>query len=182
MLYSHRESVSGTEKQLVSPMACACIGRNPVAILVVDDSPEIQRYLRALLELDSYRVETASSGHEALQSLRHACPPDLVLLDMQMPGMDGMETLRRLQQLRPKPKVIMCSGVDDPNTIHEALSLGAHAYLLKPVQHLYLSAAVERCLHGIPSKRPTENLGARLFVLPLPGRCEPSPTSGGFKS
>jgi CheY-like chemotaxis protein len=160
----------------------AYIGRNPIAILVVDDSPEIQRYLRVLLELDSYRVETVSSGYEALETLRHACPPDLVLLDMQMPGMDGIETLRRLQQLRPKPKVIMCSGVDDPETIHEALALGAHAYLLKPVQHLYLSAAVERCLYEVQSKRPTENLGAQLFVLPSPGRCDPSPASREFKS
>jgi CheY-like chemotaxis protein len=160
----------------------AYIGRNPIAILVVDDSPEIRRYLRALLELDSYRVKTAASGYEALQSVRHAGPPDLVLLDMQMPGMDGMETLRRLQQLRPKPKVIMCSGVDDPHTIHEALSLGANAYLLKPVQHLYLSAAIERCFHEVHAKRPLENLGAQLFVLPSPERSEPSPVSREFKS
>jgi CheY-like chemotaxis protein len=114
--------------------------------------------------------------------VRHAGPPDLVLLDMQMPGMDGMETLRRLQQLRPKPKVIMCSGVDDPNTIHEALSLGANAYLLKPVQHLYLSAAIERCFHEVHAMRPLENLGAQLFVLPSPERSEPSPVSREFKS
>jgi CheY-like chemotaxis protein len=159
----------------------ACIGRNPVVILVVDDSPEIRSYLRALLELDSYRVETASSGQEALQAVRHA-RPDLVLLDVQMPGMDGIETLRRLQQLRPKPKVIMCSGVDNPDTVHEALSLGAHTYLLKPVQHLYLSAAVERCLHGVTSKPPKATVGAQLFVLPSPGRCEPAPASGHLKS
>jgi CheY-like chemotaxis protein len=148
----------------------ACVGHNPVkaTVLVVDDSPEIQRYLRALLELDSYRVETASSGHEALQSLRQGRVPEVVLLDVQMPGMDGLETLRRLQRLRPRPKVIMCSGADDPKKIHEALSLGAHAYLLKPIQHLYLSAAIERCLNEGPAKRPAEHLGSQLFVLPSP--------------
>jgi CheY-like chemotaxis protein len=148
----------------------AYIARNPLkaTVLVVDDSPEIQRYLRVLLELDSHHVETANSGYEALQSLRRGCAPDVVLLDLQMPGMDGLETLRRLRQLRPHSKVIMCSGLDDPEKIREAASLGAHAYLVKPVQHLYLSAAVERCLTEGPVKRATEHLGAQLFVLPSP--------------
>ncbi len=137
-------------------------------ILVVDDSPDIQRYLRVLLELDSYEVETASSGHEALQSLRLGYTPDVVLLDLQMPGIDGLETLRRLREIQSKPKVIMCSGVDDPGKIREAALLGAQAYLVKPVQHLYLSAAVERCLQEGPAIRPAEHLGGQLFVLPLP--------------
>jgi CheY-like chemotaxis protein len=148
----------------------AHVGRNSVkaTILVVDDSPEIQRYLRALLELDSYNVETADSGYEALYRLRHACTPDLVLLDLQMPGMDGLETLRRLRVVQPNAKVIMCSGVDDPAKIREAVLLGAYGYLVKPVQHLYLSAAVERCLTESPTNRPTEPMGAQLFVLPSP--------------
>jgi CheY-like chemotaxis protein len=154
---------------LVPPMAYA--GRNPLkaTVLVVDDSPEIQRYLRVLLELDSYQVETASSGREALQALRRGFNPEVVLLDLQMPGMDGLETLRRLRQFRSTVKVIMCSGVDDPDTIREAGSLGAQAYLLKPIRHLYLSAAVERCLAEGSARRPAEHLGAQLFVLPSPG-------------
>lgn len=115
-------------------------------VLVVEDSPELRNYLRFLLELDRYRVELAGNGEEALQCLRSGCTPRVVLLDMQMPGMDGLETLRILRQLHPAAKVIMCSGVDDPDKIQQALSLGAQAYLVKPVQHLYLSAAIERCL------------------------------------
>jgi CheY-like chemotaxis protein len=149
----------------------AYVARNPVkaSVLIVDDSLEIQRYLRALLELDAYRVETASSGYQALQRLRHGCAPDIVLLDVQMPGMDGLETLRLLRQCRPRPKVIMCSGLDDPNKIREALALGAHAYLLKPIQHLYLSAAIERCFNEATAQPSTEHFGAQLFVLPSPG-------------
>jgi CheY-like chemotaxis protein len=149
----------------------AFVAPNPVkaTVLVVDDSPEIQRYLRTLLEMDSYCVETVSSGYEALQRLRLGSASQVVLLDLQMPGMDGLETLRLLQELRPKPKVIMCSGVDDPEKIRAATSLGAHAYLLKPIQHLYLSAAVERCLQERPAKRTPEILGAQLFLLPLSG-------------
>lgn len=145
------------------------VERNSVkaTVLVVDDSPEMRRYLRALLELDSYRVETASSGAEALQILRHGCAPQLVLLDVQMPGMDGLETLRHLQELHPRPKVIMCSAEDDPGKMALASSLGAYAYLVKPIQHLYLSAAIERCLNQDPTARPiTTRLPGRPFVLP----------------
>jgi AmiR/NasT family two-component response regulator len=58
--------------------------------------------------------------------------------------------------------------MDDPEKIRQAASLGAHAYLVKPVQHLYLSAAVERCLTEGPGKRTAEHLGSQLFVLPSP--------------
>jgi CheY-like chemotaxis protein len=149
----------------------AYVESNPVkaTVLIVDDSAEMRRYLRILLELDSYRVETASSGHEALHNLRHGCVPQLVLLDMQMPGMDGLETLRRLQEFRPRPKVIMCSAEDDPWRIAKAALLGAHAYLVKPIQHLYLSAAIERCLNETPIGPPVEPLPGRPFVLPSSG-------------
>jgi DNA-binding NtrC family response regulator len=137
-------------------------------ILVVDDSPEMQRYLRVLLEIDSYRVEIASNGFEALQSLHRGCAPQVVLLDLEMPGMDGLETLRRILEVRPQQKVIMCSGVDDPARIIQAAARGAVAFLVKPVQHLYLSAAIERCLNEGPPKRPPGHSGAHVFVLPSP--------------
>jgi CheY-like chemotaxis protein len=162
----------------------ACIGRSAVkaTVLVVDDSPEIQRYLRTLLELDSYRVIAVGNGYEALDILRHAQVADVVLLDMQMPGMDGLEVLRRMQNLCPKVKVIMCSGVDHPEKVCQALSLGAHAYLVKPVQHLYLSAAVERCLQNLPATRPKENRNPQLFVMPSPIRAEHANLLANFKS
>ncbi len=137
-------------------------------VLVVDDSLAMQRYLRLLLELDGYRVETADSGHEALLKLARGCTPQAMLLDVQMPGMDGLETLRRLQQYRPRPKVIMCSGADDPTYIREAIALGAYAYLAKPIRPLYLSAALVRCLNEGPEK-DLQHLGAQLFVMPSPG-------------
>lgn len=149
----------------------AYVERNPVkaTVLVVDDSVEMRRYLRTLLELDSYRVETASGGYEALQTLGHGCSPHVVLLDLQMPGIDGLETLRSLRKFHPQLKVIMCSAEDDPEKIAQATSLGAHAYLVKPIQHLYLSAAIERCLNESTAARPiATRLPGRPFVLPSP--------------
>jgi CheY-like chemotaxis protein len=118
-------------------------------ILVVDDSPAMLRYLRLILEIDSYQVETVSNGADALLRIRQGYSPAIVLLDLQMPGMDGLKTLQCLLKLRPALNVIMCSGVDDPGLVRRATLLGAKAYLTKPVRRLYLSAAVQRCLSSI---------------------------------
>ena len=139
-------------------------------ILVVDDSPAMLRYLRLLLEIDSYQVETANNGADALRRVRQGYSPAVVLLDLQMPGMDGLKTLRRLLKLRPDLNVIMCSGVDDPTKVRQAIVLGAKAYLTKPVQHLYLSAAVERCLDSIPGPETAANSRGTVITLPPPAR------------
>jgi CheY-like chemotaxis protein len=136
--------------------------RAKATVLVIDDSPEVQRYLRLLLELDHYRVEIADNGEEGVQRVRDGCVPGVVLLDMQMPGMDGLQTLQRLRELRPGLKVIMCSAQDDPMIIHQALLLGAQAYLVKPVQHLYLSAALDHCL----VRQSTPHHEPRLAIFP----------------
>ena len=128
-----------------SPMSAKKTTRKPT-ILVVDDSPEMLRYFRFLLELESYHVETANNGMEALQQLNDGANPDVILLDLEMPYLDGMRTLQCLQSIRPGQKIIMCSGVSDPRVAKQAKALGADAYLSKPVQHLYLTAALERCL------------------------------------
>jgi CheY-like chemotaxis protein len=141
--------------------------RKTTTILVVDDSPEIRRYLTLALELEHYRVETACSGEEATLRFREGCEAVIVLLDLQMPGMNGLETLRELRGLRPDIKVIMCSAVDDSETMQEAERLGAEAYLVKPIQQLYLSAAVEHCLDE-EAKDSFAGFRGELFALPPP--------------
>ncbi|HKS74931.1 MAG TPA: response regulator [Terriglobales bacterium] len=134
-------------------------------ILVVDDSPDMRRYLRCLLELENYHVETANNGLEALRRLEGGCAPALVLLDLQMPGLDGLGALRHMRKQYPHLKVIICSAEDDPEMLYMAAQLGAHAHLSKPVHHLYLSAAVERCL---ASERQEISHGASVITLPPP--------------
>ena len=118
-------------------------------VLLVDDSPEMLRYFRFLLELESSNVQTASNGVEALQQINDGANPDIILLDLEMPHLDGMRTLKCLQSLRPGQKIIMCSGTSDPRVAKQAKVLGAQAYLSKPVHHLYLTAALERCLEPL---------------------------------
>ncbi|HSB74911.1 MAG TPA: response regulator [Terriglobales bacterium] len=123
------------------------------SVLVVDDDPALRAYLRTLLEMDSYQVQTAASGLEAVEMVGAGLAPDLVLMDVNMPGIDGVEALRRLLQIRPSLKVIMCSGSPDPRKALEAFVSGAQEFITKPFRHLYLSAAVERCLAARSSGR-----------------------------
>jgi len=116
-------------------------------ILVVDDEPSMLRYMQTLLEMDQYRVETASSGMDAIRRMEQNPPPDLVLLDLLMPQMDGLETLERFRQIRPTAKVVMLSCVSDTRKVVEAIRLGAQDYLTKPFHKTDLDSVLQRLLH-----------------------------------
>ena len=118
----------------------------PAKILLVDDEPGMLRYIRTLLEVDDYKVETASTGEEALQHVEKGMVPDLVLLDVLMPGIDGLETLERLRRMKPGMKVVMLSCVNDARKVVQAMRLGAHDYLTKPFQKAELDAVIDQCL------------------------------------
>src|SRR5499433_1789183 len=115
-------------------------------ILLVDDEPGMLRYIRTLLEVDDYKVETASTGEEALERVQKGLEPDLVLLDLLMPGIDGLQTLEQLREMRPGVKVVMLSCVNDTRKVVQAMRLGAHDYLTKPFQKAELDAVVDQCL------------------------------------
>jgi DNA-binding NtrC family response regulator len=114
-------------------------------ILIVDDEPGMRRYLQTVLELDSYRVSTAANGEEALEKVQRD-QPDVVLLDMVMPGPDGLETLQRIRESRPTTKVVMLSCVRDTRKVAMAMRLGAHDYLSKPVQKEEMDDVLRFCL------------------------------------
>jgi two-component system, NtrC family, response regulator AtoC len=118
----------------------------PAKILLVDDEPGMLRYIRTLLEVDDYKVETASTGEEALQHVEKGMVPDLVLLDVLMPGIDGLETLERLRRMKPGMKVVMLSCVNDARKVVQAMRLGAQDYLTKPFQKAELDAVIDQCL------------------------------------
>ena len=101
--------------------------------LVVDDSRVIRKVSRRILEDLGFEVAEAADGVEAM-AWCSAMMPDVVLLDWMMPGMDGMEFLRRLRA-EPggeRPKVVFCSGETDLERIREALDAGADEYIMKP--------------------------------------------------
>ena len=118
----------------------------PAKILLVDDEPGMLRYIKTLLEVDDYKVETATTGEEALQHMEKGLQPDLVLLDVLLPGIDGLETLEKLRQKRPGLKVVMLSCVNDTRKVVQAMRLGAQDYLTKPFQKAELDRVIDVCL------------------------------------
>ena len=115
-------------------------------ILVVDDEPSIRKYLQTLLEIEGHHVETVTSGSDALERLHEDRErPDLVILDVLMPEMDGLETLRRMMQLDRRLSVIMLSCSNEVSTVVEAIRLGASDYLTKPFEKSELDAAMLKC-------------------------------------
>jgi len=122
-------------------------------ILVVDDEPSMRKYLQTTLELDSYEVSTAASGEEALEKVQQKAP-DVVLLDLVLPGWDGLETLRRLRQDSPLSKVVMISCVRDTRKVAQAMRLGAQDYLSKPIQKEEMDEVLRFCLQYSAASTP----------------------------
>ena len=145
---------------------------SPATILVVDDEPSVLRYMRTLLEVEDYNVETAASGREAVARIEKEPTPDLVLLDLLMPEMDGLGTLAQLRKIRPGVKVIMLSCVSDPRKVVEAGRHGATDYLTKPFQKSQLDSLLKQYLDpqaaltelGLGHEE-AEDLGDDLFFI-----------------
>lgn len=125
-------------------------------ILLVDDEPGMLRYIRTLLEVDEYKVTTASRGEEAVEKVEKGLRPDLVLLDLLMPGIDGLQTLEQLRTLQTGIRVVILSCVGDTRKVVQAMKLGAHDYLTKPFQKAELDAVIDQCLGTNQENYPGE--------------------------
>ncbi len=113
-------------------------------ILVVDDEQRIVSFMRMNLELEGCRVIAAHNGREALERIRDDLP-DLVLLDIMMPGLDGFEVLRRLRQANTVPVIVLTAKDDEEDRI-KGLELGADDYLGKPFSHRELVSRMRAVL------------------------------------
>ena len=109
-------------------------------LLVVDDEPKIRSLLRDFFQLKGLRVVTAGSGEEAVGALNEC--PVLVLLDVNMPGMDGVAALKQIKARHATLPVVMMSGKGDEAAAREALTCGAYDYISKPFDLTYLETVV----------------------------------------
>ena len=130
-------------------------------ILIVDDEPAIQTALRGVLEDEGYRVTTTGAGEDAVRLVADETP-DLIFLDIWMPGMDGLETLAGLRRVRPEAPVIMISGHATIETAVKATRLGAYDFIEKPLSLEKMLVIVTRALEHGRLERENANLKARL--------------------
>jgi two-component system KDP operon response regulator KdpE len=121
-------------------------------VMVVDDEPAIVRLVRAKLQADGYAVITASRGEEALELLDDE-RPDLVILDLMMPGMDGFETLRHIREIGQIPVMMLTARAGDADKVR-GLQGGADDYLTKPFNPDELSARVAAILRRTAGAAP----------------------------
>lgn len=115
--------------------------RWPGTILVVDDEPKLRALLQEFLNQHGFTVTTAASGEEALDVFQRSSP-SVVLLDIKMPGMDGLTALREIRALRPSATVIMITGLEGEQAMAEAQALGANGYIVKPFNLEYLETVL----------------------------------------
>ncbi|NTU59750.1 MAG: sigma-54-dependent Fis family transcriptional regulator [Deltaproteobacteria bacterium] len=131
-------------------------------VLVVDDDPGIREYLQNLLSLGGYRVETAPGGAEALARLDDGVEPGVVILDIMMPGMDGLSALARLRDRDPDLPVIMLSGIGQTSVVVEAMKAGAYDYIDKSFEADELEIAVDKAFERRRLVEEIRSLKSRL--------------------
>lgn len=145
-------------------------------ILVVDDEINIRGALVTLLEKKGYQVRGAGTGEEALEQLETATA-DLVLTDLKMPGMGGMEFLRRLKQKWPDTEVLVMTAYGSIDTAVEAMRCGAYDYLTKPIDRERFPLAVEKALErhalAVENKQLKDRLETRTRFDHMVGESEP---------
>jgi len=122
-------------------------------ILVVDDDPSVTSLLKRSLSYEGFVVDVAISGHEALTSAR-VRPPDLAILDVMMPGLDGLEVLRRLRAADTELPIVLLTGKDAPTDQVRGLEGGADDYVTKPFSPEVLAARVRAHLRRRESDQP----------------------------
>jgi diguanylate cyclase (GGDEF)-like protein len=138
----------------------------PARILVVDDHEDNVELLRARLEARGYRVEAAMDGQEALDKV-FASPPDLILLDVMMPRVDGIEVVRRLKGTPDLPfiPIIMQTALETTEDKVEGLDAGADDYITKPINFAELEARVKSLLRIKALQEELANANARLLKM-----------------
>ena len=138
----------------------------PRLILVVDDEARMRRFIRMNMELEGYQIIEAANGVEALEQARQHTP-DLVIMDVMMPEMDGFETLRLLREISTVPVILLTVKSDEEDIIH-GLTLGADDYVTKPFSPRELvtrvTAVLRRAEWPAPPPRTILRIDDRLSI------------------
>lgn len=133
-------------------------------ILVVDDEQDFVQSLTDRLELRKMKAEVAMNGEEALKKVGDE-EPEVMVLDLKMPGMDGLEVLQRVKNAYPTTQVIILTGHGSPEAKDKARKMGAYAYLEKPVEMDSLMETINRAYNNF--KRVKHNVDTALMAASM---------------
>ncbi len=131
------------------PVAKTAGDERMIRVLIADDHRLVRQCLRALLERDRELqiIGEAGDGHEVLQVLAHLVP-DLVLLDIQMPGLNGLKAAEIIREQHPRTKIVIVTMLTEEDLVLRALKLGVHGYIIKHDSFTELAAAVHAVMSG----------------------------------
>jgi DNA-binding response OmpR family regulator len=121
-------------------------------VLLVDDETEFTSALSERLEIRDYQVRVANNGEDALH-IAEADPPQIVILDLKMPGLHGLEVLKRLKQIYPEVPVLLLTGYGSTEEGIAGMQIGAYDYLMKPLNIRELIKKMEEAIHKASSKQ-----------------------------
>lgn len=145
----------------MEPIGGSDEGARPRTVLIADDEASIVTILSEVLEVAGFRVVTAADGAEALERLASAAV-DVALLDLRMPGKDGLEVLQEIKRVTPRVEVILITSHASLETSIKALRLGAYDYVLKPFDLLTVTAAVQRAVEKLSLREHIDAANALL--------------------
>jgi len=138
---------------------------NKRSILVVDDDKSIRDYLSAFLTSCGFTVDCAATGADALKRVATGSTPSIILLDILLPGMDGLDVLKSLKEAHHAIPIIILSGIGQIKTVVEAMQMGASDYLTKPFEEEALQLAIENVLEKQKLKDELKNLKQQLAYV-----------------
>ncbi len=118
-------------------------------VLLLDDEELLRKALRRILEFDGFRVQDFASGEEALSAIP-SFKPDVVVSDVRMPDLDGVEVLVRIKKTTPELAVLLLSGYVDPDFETEAKRMGAYRVLVKPISVVDLESCIRQAVGQPP--------------------------------
>ncbi len=125
---------------------------SPIKVLIVDDGELFAESLRRVLEQSSeHRIEVCAVAHDGLEAIEHVgrCHPELILMDVKMPNLDGISATQRILEQAPETRVIVLTNYDDDEYVFEAIQAGAAGYLLKDISPERLIETIEGAADGL---------------------------------
>src|ERR1043166_1753712 len=135
------------------------------SILVVDDDKNTRDYLATFLTASGDAVDCLGSGDEAMERLASGTSPSMILLDIMLPGKDGIEVLANVKALHPSIPIIILSGIGQIKTVVEAMKMGAYDYLTKPFEEEALELAIENAIEKERLKEEVKTLKQQLAYV-----------------